>query len=785
MNQERNLDIWRRRRGVIRGGSVVFACACLAGALGLGGCESVRFGNGPVLIEPSQLPPGVQAEYRTLADPAATLADRTGAVEQLLAMGGPDALDVLAWGLEADRQVQVNQAVLQGLVAAPAEAPEALVPVLMNRLGNVNPVLVDDLGFALERYEDTKITERLLKQARNDATPEPLRTRSIRMLGHRPTKPVAETLIKLTDTTRQPAVRSAAFGALATLTGISSFGEDRRAWEQWWDEAKSLDAANWEKQLRRNLARRDATQEIDADQLVDRLRDQSTALYRLAQPADKPRVLTDLLGEQLRPLRELGMTLAEQRLSAGEPFDEPLREALRRNLDDTQPEIRQRAAILLRDLDDGPAAVQVALKLVDNQEHVSATLRAYLLLLTRLPRPEAVDPAYALLLDPALQPQAAGVLASAAQAGMLTDGQASRIHKRVRNILKANPDPAPQVVTLLGRIDGKDAFRQIAGWVDHPDPAVRRAAAQAWADSDRSLNLLAQRAQDGVIQPIVITAAQQRGADPATLQNLAARPPAQPQVHDAWERALVAMSGRVPCESVLATTLALTGQPETTALRESMMTASLDAQPAGEAPQPGALALLLERAELRLGDDRPRLAVLDFETLMSFDAQLSSAQRDRVHRGLIRAALQTDQLPKAFGVARKLFAGPNGTFVQPAAGDPIIGLFIASAQAHVDAGRKAQARRLLDELRLLLGPKMKPETALRIRTVEQQLRVNTAVSGNGSDNGNGRGDKPAVVENTPPQPAPSPETTATDTPQAPAPSTDSPADPPEESPATP
>ena len=171
-------------------------------------------------------------------------------------------------------------------------------------------------------------------------------------------------------------------------------------------------------------------------------------------------------------------------------------------------------------------------------------------------------------------------------------------------------------------------------------------------------------------------------------------------------------------------------------LREAVLTAALDRTNGGSDPIAQA-ALLLARGELRLADARPRLAVPDFEALvaalvpaaggdparLSPTDVLSDAQRERATRGFIRAALLSDQLDRAFGVARGLFSGPGGVLVQPAAGDPLIDLFLGVAADQAAAGRKSRTRRVLDELRLLLGPAMKPEVSARIRAVESTIET--------------------------------------------------------------
>ena len=354
-----------------------------------------------MLLNEGLLSQRVLGLYRRLSSAGLDLAGRAAAAAALMDENSQDSLRVLRWALEPTRPPEVNQAVLQAVAARPpgvAPPPELRRP-LQRRLGDVPAPLLDDLGRALARYDRGRVEGDLLRLAERTETPQPLRNRAIAVLGERRTKAVAELLIRLSDPRRPGDVRSAAFASLATLSGIDSYGEDTRAWSAWWEQAKEFDADAWARSLFRNVERREAVAGVNTDQLVDRLLTLNTTLYRLAGAADKPRVLTDLLRDELEPLSDLGLTLAEQRLSAGEGFDEPLRAALRDNLDAVPPDTRRRAAALLRDLSDGPAADRVVAKLAAGNEHVTGVLRADLRLLARQPRVGAVEPAYGLLGD--------------------------------------------------------------------------------------------------------------------------------------------------------------------------------------------------------------------------------------------------------------------------------------------------------------------------------------------------------------------------------------------------
>ncbi|MEM8783412.1 MAG: hypothetical protein AAGE65_11230 [Planctomycetota bacterium] len=702
--------------------------ALLSAALALPACQTSRLGDQPIEIRITDLSPEAVEPYETLASSSAFLDQRTVAAQSLLESDSRSAQEVLAWALEPQRPLEVNQAVLQAMFASPAIPADDLWWPLLRRIDSLPPSLTDDFALATSRFEGKPYPEQLTRIAEDASRSVVARVNAAASLGQRRTKASALTLLELTAADQPPPLRDASFAALGTLSGRDDLGADAAAWAAWWEQARSLNAADWERQLRENLVRREATDDITTDQLVDRLRELNITLYRLARPEDKPRVLTDLLGESLLPLRELGISLAEQRLASGGSFDEALRAALREVLVNEPAELRQRAATLLRDLSDEPAADRAAQRLAESKEHVTAVQGAYLLLLERLPRAISVDAAQGFLQDSALQSQAAAALASAARAGQLTGGQKRAVLRDVRGLLEARGgNPTAALVTLTGQVGQDREFEQIVGWLDHPEPAIRRAAAQAWADSQFPLVFLAERADDPVIQPIAITAARQRGQNPQTLRTLALFPPAPgTAARDAWVEALIAMAGRVAGDQALAAARALPAD-SLYGPREAVLTAALDAAPLDEQPSAAYLAMLLDRAEIRLATQRPKLAVLDFEGLVPRRDRLTVEQRERLDRGLVTALLQDDQLVKAFAVARRLYEGANGQLVQPSPDDPVIDLFVGAAESHVQAGRDAQGRRLLEELRMLLGPSMKPELAARIGSVEAQAQPSEPV----------------------------------------------------------
>jgi hypothetical protein len=398
------------------------------------------------------------------------------------------------------------------------------------------------------------------------------------------------------------------------------------------------------------------------------------------------------------------------------PFEEPLREALRARLTDPVPSIRVDAALRLRDLSDAPAAQLIAARLGEEQEQVSSVLSAYLRVMARLPQAEAIDPAAEFLNDEALRADAAASLASAFDAGLMSKAQVNRAAKLARKFVEDGRPPAPQVITLIGKVGNKDDWKDIVNWVDHADPAVKQAAAQAWADSDRPLSELADKMDDPVIEPIVIAAATRRGKAAYTLNVLTAHKPQRERTAEAWRRALVAMAARVPADSVLITVRQVAELGESNPLRLEILTAAIDRPLADTLSPAERLELMLTRGEISMESGDAAVSLSDFLTVTAAESTLSPTQTDRLARGVTRAYLQLGQIDQAFATARKLLT-PAGRGVS-ATDDRLVEQFIETAQRFRRENKKSEVARIVTDLRDMLKPAIKPEVGQQLAILE-------------------------------------------------------------------
>jgi hypothetical protein len=439
-------------------------------------------------------------------------------------------------------------------------------------------------------------------------------------------------------------------------------------------------------------------------------------------------VLLAMLSDAWPSMRLLGVELADQRFVTDAKAPTPeLRAALMARLDDPVPAVRRRAVRLLRELKDESAADTIAQRLVADQEPDRDVVKAYLSLMARLPRAEVCPKAIALLSDPEMRSDAAAVLVAAADARLLTDVQTQQIARVMRQQIHGDVLPEPSVVALLGRMGDEQDWQRILGWLDSSDAGVKRAAAEAWAASEQLTYPLAERASDPVIQPIAINAVARRGKEGRTLLALLEHKPRQEQTAQAWQRALVAMAGRVAPSFVLRADQVLLEREEPAVLRDQLLTAAIERIE----PRHSAGDLLLARAEVRvaLGDGKAALA--DLALLESAQPGLNAQQTQRWNHLTLRAQLSGGDVDAALAMAERLCqqakaANPSGwhSDVEPV----VVQSLLAAARRAVTGNQIALASRMVERLEAMLQPRMPESQRQRLAELKQQIAGATPVA---------------------------------------------------------
>jgi len=657
-----------------------------------------------------------------LRDSKIDAAKRRDAALSLLRRNRPESIETLKLALVSDTDPTLQRIVAQAIATMPESPPDSFVHPLLSVLTKADTPATADFARALGRYQSSDATGAVIAVVLNRSLEPSRRGAAIMALGYHRTQYVTGILVRLLVTTEPPTVRASAAGALSQLTGLDDFGDNHDLWTTWWRQHEGLSESDWLHALLNNFARRTEALMQRNNATAQKLIDVQRQLYLTTRPEERPALLVAMLSDKSEATRRLALDLSGKRLIDQQPIEGALLESLRAALDDPSPIVREKTARLLRNLRDPGGADAVAERL--STEPDSQVLHVYLLLLTDLPRAIAVDRAMQLLTDPTLGADAAGMLARSVEEKLLDPTQQTLLRDRLDHLISPDEPPKPKVIELLGRVARPDDWKRIEQWISSEDDAIKTAAAQVWAASDRPLDVLVSRADDPLIQPIVIVVATQRGKTADTLLALIRNRPEQEQVVQAWTRSLIAVAGRVPSEAVLDANAQLIKQESPPELRAQLLSAALEREDESERPTGLPLAqLLIARAEARLATDQAPLALTDLRTIDTLEVTLPDTQQRAREKLLIQASLTATDTQTAMAAAKRVFASlvDLDEPAQQIAADEIHKLFLAAAQRATDANQTDQARQILGALAQLTGPNMSEQSVKQVQALNERL----------------------------------------------------------------
>ena len=683
------------------------------------------------VVEPGDLSAALAGPYQELTGQAGDLAFRTEAARRLIEAGGSDAELALSASLGPAYRAEVWRATLDALnttrLSLPSRRGGELPDVLVGMRRRLPADLEQVWAAVLGRYELEQVVDELAVIARDPRAPLEQRRLAIIGMGHHRRAFAASVLMGLTEARELGEVQAWAFEALATLSHQPQLGRDRAAWGRWWSWARGLNRTEWQRELHESLLLLTADQRARDRRLRDRLVESQRQLYRATRDEDKPIVLAGMLSDTLEPIRDLGMDLASRRLEDGEAFPEHVRAALRLALGDVAPQVREQAATLLGQLADEPGVQMMADRLALGEETSVEVQRQYLLALRRIPNARAVQPAYEMLADRALQPEAAGALATAAQAGLIDETTRRRVRLRVLEALVDVQIPQADIVLLLGRVLGANdrEWMRVERWLKSSDERVRDAAARVWVAADRPLVALARQIGDPVIRPVALRAIREHGHQPDTLRAVVTQirlDEIDAADLELWHQALIAMADRVRASLLLEVIDDIAQYPaDTRAVRVEMLTRAIERADRPDPPDQAYLYLLLARAETLVLADAADLVVLDYEAALAHLGLLRFDDQARLYRGLTAAYLAEQNAAGAFETAKFVLHDAEGNPRPAASNDALILSFISAIRQANRLGDPPFARVLLTGLRDLLGTGITAEIGQRLSDLEREI----------------------------------------------------------------
>jgi len=629
--------------------------------------------------------------------------------------------------LDKDRPLHARQAVLLA-IARCEEADEVtvLADATLTMRTSLPAEMEEVWARTLGRLEFEDIARDLAEIAGDEQVELEQRRLAIRALGEHRRLFGAKPLMELTSVNRLPQVQAWAYDALANLSHQDKLGQDRAAWAQWYNEASDLNAGQWQRMLHENLLQQVRSKNETDNRVRDRLVQAQRALHRATAPEQRQALLVELLQDPLDASRSLAMDLVRQRAEDGGEFGPVLREQLRARLDDKLARVREESSTLLGQLLDQPGADLIADRLAGGEEGASAVEQAYLVALTQMPRAKALRPGYEMLDNPLLEASAAGMLAAAHRAKQGEEAFWQDVRDRTREQLDGVDSPSPQMVTLLGLVveeDDDTSWKRIGAWLIAKDDRVREAAARVWADSSKSLSVLAERSDDVVIRPIALKAIAERGTLIETLKGVAKRRPTEADDVRLWEQAMIAMASRVKPALLMEVINGLADKNgETRQVRERMLTAGIDQSATDDQPTRESLSLLLARARVRVLADAPALVVLDYEAVLQHPDKLNEAQLYNARRGLAMAYLADSRIDDTLRMLGEILK-PKGDLVDGANNDALLPELIAAANAAIEQGRAPDADKLVSGLRLIFGEALSAANAERLANIEAKIKA--------------------------------------------------------------
>jgi HEAT repeat protein len=297
---------------------------------------------------PTPLSPAQKLELDTLtaqvADETRSAKTHREAARLLLQKEYPQAAEALRAFLDDPSLPHAQEAIAEALVEAEHMDRRYLDP-LLDMLQGDEPSVRAAAARALVMHQNHGVSDKLIAIVRDRNQPQSVRLATLSAMQRLVSKPCARALIDLLRDP-DPAICAAASDSLARLTSIRAYGADVALWEAWWRRNGAKDRAQWLAELADTFTRTQMTLQKENAELQERLVRAMQEFYNVSDKAQRPSILLNLLDDPIADIRLLGTTLAEQRISANEEISPDLRQRIRAILEDSDPRVRQAAALL-------------------------------------------------------------------------------------------------------------------------------------------------------------------------------------------------------------------------------------------------------------------------------------------------------------------------------------------------------------------------------------------------------------------------------------------------------
>jgi len=302
-------------------------------------------------------------------------ASRDEAAQRLMDIDSTETNSVLSRGLQSEDE-RAQNACAKAIGDGRSIDPGWLVP-LLQLLDKDHTV--EAAARALAHYDtEPRAYERLigLAQSRQQA----FRITILRALGQVAQKPVAAALVAIVaDPTEDVRIRSSAAESLQDLSGQTGYGTDSHKWQAWLDARKAQSPAAWRNVVfaeQHPILQRLETADRDRlRQFKDQIANQLSEQYGRLSPAEKSRLLVNLLNAPDSDVREVGARLVGSAIGEGRPITDDIHSRLIDLIGDASPEVRHQVVTVLKSLADPNAVDAILTQLqVENNTQVKIDL---------------------------------------------------------------------------------------------------------------------------------------------------------------------------------------------------------------------------------------------------------------------------------------------------------------------------------------------------------------------------------------------------------------------------
>lgn len=305
----------------------------------------------PQTGSPSTAPASVSAEldqnFSLLTSNNTPDARKLGA-RNLLESSEDEALVRLVNVLSADPPDLAAQLAVCAAIAEVEKPSPKLVEPLIALLGNSRPDTLEGVTRAIRKFDSALVVARLRPIAIDSSLPRPKRIGAIRALGALGEDVKALGVLAGLLEDPNPSIRHSALMAFGEATGVSA--RDATEALAWWRETSSKTGNRWYRAIIESRAQQVSRLIRERTDLTKRLVNAYRDGYLATPEADRPRLIQNLLNDELASIRILGLDLVNDLITDRKEITTEARTRIVELTIDPDSRVRLKATRIVGDL---------------------------------------------------------------------------------------------------------------------------------------------------------------------------------------------------------------------------------------------------------------------------------------------------------------------------------------------------------------------------------------------------------------------------------------------------